>query len=141
MSEPIPVHGTIIASDVPGAKVSPAVLVGLLNHQLYESTPDAKYATLFLGIYDAATRRITYCNGGHLPPILLSEDGSTQLLDCGGSVVGLLDNLHFREATVQLRTAICSSPIATASPNPKAITANSAKTASSRSFARTAISP
>ncbi|MFY9673512.1 MAG: PP2C family protein-serine/threonine phosphatase, partial [Terriglobales bacterium] len=95
--------GTMVASDAPGAEVSPAVLIGLLNHQLYESTPDAKYATLFLGIYDAANRSITYCNGGHLPPILLSEDGSTRLLDCGGSVVGLLDNLDFREATVQLR--------------------------------------
>jgi sigma-B regulation protein RsbU (phosphoserine phosphatase) len=94
---------TIVASETPGAEVSPAVLIGLLNHQLYESTPDAKYATLFLGIYDSDNRRITYCNGGHLPPILLSEDGSTQLLDCGGSVVGLLDNLDFREATVQLR--------------------------------------
>jgi phosphoserine phosphatase RsbU/P len=96
-------RGTIVASETPGAEVSPAVLLGLLNHQLYESTPDSKYATLFLGIYDAESRRITYSNGGHLPPILLSEDGSTRLLDCGGSVVGLLDNLDFREATVQLR--------------------------------------
>ncbi len=96
-------RGTIVASDAPGAEVSPAVLIGLLNHQLYESTPDSKYATLFLGIYESESRRITYCNGGHLPPILLSEDGSTRLLDCGGSVVGLLDNLDFREATVQLR--------------------------------------
>ncbi|MGH9641974.1 MAG: PP2C family protein-serine/threonine phosphatase, partial [Terriglobales bacterium] len=96
-------RGTIAATDTPGAEVSPAVLLGLLNHQLYASTPDSKYATLFLGIYDAPTRRITYSNGGHLPPILLSEDGATRLLDCGGSVVGLLDNLDFREATVQLR--------------------------------------
>jgi sigma-B regulation protein RsbU (phosphoserine phosphatase) len=95
-------RGTAV-SDTPGAEVSPAVLLGLLNHQLYESTPDSKYATLFLGIYDAATRRLTYSNGGHLPPILLSEDGSTSLLDCGGSVVGLLDNMEYREATVQLR--------------------------------------
>ena len=95
-------RGTAV-SDTPGAEVSPAVLLGLLNHQLYESTPDSKYATLFLGIYDASTRRLTYSNGGHLPPILLSEDGSTALLDCGGSVVGLLDNMEYREATVQLR--------------------------------------
>ncbi|MGC2245627.1 MAG: SpoIIE family protein phosphatase, partial [Terriglobales bacterium] len=88
-------RGTAV-SDTPGAEVSPAVLLGLLNHQLYESTPDSKYATLFLGIYDAATRRLTYSNGGHLPPILLSEDGTTSLLDCGGSVVGLLDNMDYR---------------------------------------------
>jgi sigma-B regulation protein RsbU (phosphoserine phosphatase) len=95
--------GLALAADTPGAEVSPAVLIGLLNHQLYESTPDAKYATLFLGIYDGATRRLTYCNGGHLPPILLSENGATHRLDCGGTVVGLIDNVDYPEATVQLR--------------------------------------
>jgi len=95
--------GSGMADDVSGGEISPALLLGLLNHQLYESTPDAKYATLFLGVYDGATRRLTYANGGHLPPILISQDGSSQLLDCGGTVVGLLDNMDFPEATVQLR--------------------------------------
>jgi sigma-B regulation protein RsbU (phosphoserine phosphatase) len=95
--------GLLLASESQGADASPATLLALLNHQLYESTPAAKYATLFLGIYDGATRRLTYANGGHLSPILISEDGSSQLLDCGGTVVGLFDNLSFPEATVQLR--------------------------------------
>src|SRR5215469_10954003 len=47
-----------------GIEVSPGALLGLLNHQLYESTPAEKYATLFLGIYDGRTRRLTYSNGG-----------------------------------------------------------------------------
>jgi sigma-B regulation protein RsbU (phosphoserine phosphatase) len=95
--------GLMLASELQGAEASPAALLTLLNHQLYESTPDAKYATLFLGIYDGATRRFMYANGGHLPPILISKDGSSQLLSCGGTVVGLFDNLRFPEATVQLR--------------------------------------
>jgi len=95
--------GLLLASESRGADASPATLLTLLNHQLYESTPAAKYATLFLGIYDGATRRFTYANGGHLPPILISEDGSAQLLSCGGAAVGLFDNLSFPEATVQLR--------------------------------------
>ncbi|MGB6632952.1 MAG: SpoIIE family protein phosphatase, partial [Terriglobales bacterium] len=94
--------GLMLASESRGADASPAMLLSLLNHQLYESTPAAKYATLFLAIYDGATRRLTYSNGGHLPPILISEDGSSQLLSCGGTVVGLFDNLSFPEATVQL---------------------------------------
>ncbi len=94
--------GLMLASESRGADVSPATLLTLLNHQLYESTPAAKYATLFLGIYDGATRRLTYANGGHLQPILISEDGSSKLLSCGGTVVGLFDNLSFPEATVQL---------------------------------------
>ncbi|MGA7080305.1 MAG: PP2C family protein-serine/threonine phosphatase [Terriglobales bacterium] len=94
--------GLMLASESRGADASPATLLALLNHQLYESTPAAKYATLFLAIYDGATRRLTYTNGGHLQPILISEDGAAQVLDCGGTVVGLFDNLSFPEATVQL---------------------------------------
>ncbi len=93
----------LLASEPRRTDASPAALLTLLNHQLYESTPEAKYATLFLAIYDGATRRLTYGNGGHLPPILISEDGSSQLLSCGGTVVGLFDNLSFPEAAVQLR--------------------------------------
>ncbi|MFI5096064.1 MAG: PP2C family protein-serine/threonine phosphatase, partial [Candidatus Acidiferrales bacterium] len=95
--------GLMLASELRGTEASPAALLTLLNHQLYENTPSAKYATLFLGIYDGAARRLTYANGGHLPPMLISEDGSSQLLSCGGTVVGLFDNLSFPEATVQLR--------------------------------------
>jgi sigma-B regulation protein RsbU (phosphoserine phosphatase) len=95
--------GLMLVAESRGPDTSPATLLTLLNHQLYESTPAAKYATLFLGIYDGATRRLIYANGGHLPPILISEDGSSQLLSCGGTVVGLFDNLSFPEATVQLR--------------------------------------
>jgi sigma-B regulation protein RsbU (phosphoserine phosphatase) len=95
--------GLMLASESRGADASPATLLTLLNHQLFESTPDAKYATLFLGIYDGATRRFTYANGGHLQPILISEDGSSQLLSSGGTVVGLFDNVSFPEATVQLQ--------------------------------------
>jgi sigma-B regulation protein RsbU (phosphoserine phosphatase) len=95
--------GLMLVAESRGTDSSPATLLTLLNHQLYESTLAAKYATLFLGIYDGATRRLTYSNGGHLPPILISEDGSSQVLSCGGTVVGLFDNLSFPEATVQLR--------------------------------------
>jgi sigma-B regulation protein RsbU (phosphoserine phosphatase) len=93
----------MFASDMKGAEVSPASLLSLLNHQLYASTPQEKYATLFLGIYDGQRRELMYSNGGHLPPILVSEDGSSQLLTCGGTVVGLLDEMYYPETTVQLR--------------------------------------
>ena len=90
-------------SDTAGAEVSPAALLGLLNHQLYLSTPAAKYATLFLCIYDGSNRRLTYSNGGHLPPILISADGAAHRLACGGTVIGLLDNMDYPEAALQLR--------------------------------------
>jgi sigma-B regulation protein RsbU (phosphoserine phosphatase) len=95
--------GMMLASNLPGVEVSPANLLSLLNHQLYESTPLEKYATLFLGIYDGTERTITYSNGGHLPPVIMSHDGSVRKLDCGGTVVGLFDQVTYEESTVQLR--------------------------------------
>lgn len=85
------------------AEVSPALLVGLLNQQLYRSTPAEKYATLFVSNYDGHLRRLTYTNAGHLPPVLIGNDGSVRRLDCGGTVVGLFDALSFEEMSIELR--------------------------------------
>lgn len=92
-----------LSSGLRNGDVSPAALLSLLNHQLYESTPVEKYATLFLGIYNGAERRLIYSNGGHLPPIILSEDGSVRRLDRGGTVVGLFDHRSYEEGSVELR--------------------------------------
>ncbi|MFY9743766.1 MAG: SpoIIE family protein phosphatase [Candidatus Sulfotelmatobacter sp.] len=110
MREPVVVGaaagpGRVMAAWPQGIEVSPGSLLGLLNHQLYESTPPEKYATLFLGIYDGRSRRLTYSNGGHLPPILIGEDGRIRRLECGGTVVGLFDNMSYDEDCVEMHPA------------------------------------
>jgi phosphoserine phosphatase RsbU/P len=107
MREPVAVGavagaGRIMAAWPEGIEVSPGALLGLLNHQLYESTPPEKYATLFLGIYDGRSHRLTYSNGGHLPPILISKDGGVRRLEAGGTVVGLFDNMTYDEGSVEM---------------------------------------
>ena len=92
----------LVASGLPGAEVSPAALLSMLNHQLYESTPAEKYATLFLAVYDGSDRKLTYSNGGHLPPIIMTEDGSLRRLETGGTVVGLFDQRTYEESSVHL---------------------------------------
>jgi sigma-B regulation protein RsbU (phosphoserine phosphatase) len=87
---------------IPGAEVSPGTLLSLLNHQLYHSTPMEKYATLFLATYDGADRRLTFSNAGHLPPMLLSANGSIRRLEDGGTVVGLFDDIRYDEGSAQL---------------------------------------
>ena len=86
-----------------GIEVSPGALLELLNHQLYESTPPEKYATLFLASYDGRSHRLTYSNGGHLPPILIREDGAVRRLEAGGTVVGLFDNMTYDEGCVEMQ--------------------------------------
>ena len=108
MREPVAVGavagaGRIMATWPEGVEVSPGALLSLLNHQLYESTPPEKYATLFLGIYDGRSHHLTYSNGGHLPPILIGKDGSIRRLEAGGTVVGLFDNMTYEEGAVEMQ--------------------------------------
>jgi phosphoserine phosphatase RsbU/P len=95
--------GRMMATSQLANDISPAALLSLLNHQLFESTPTEKYATLFLGVYEGMSRTLTYSNGGHLPPIIIGQDGSIRRLETGGMVVGLFDNLAFDEDSVQLK--------------------------------------
>ncbi len=94
--------GRMMAAWPEGIDLSPSALLALLNHQLYESTPPEKYATLFLGVYDGHAHCLTYSNGGHLPPILIGRDGSVRRLEAGGTVVGLLDNVSYDESCVEM---------------------------------------
>src|SRR5205085_9984308 len=59
---------------------SPREVLWLLNRHLFHTTPAEKYATLFLGVYDGASRTLTYSNAGHLPPLLIGEDGGLRKL-------------------------------------------------------------
>jgi sigma-B regulation protein RsbU (phosphoserine phosphatase) len=107
MREPVAVGavagaGRIMAAWPEGIEISPGALLGLLNHQLYESTPPEKYATLFLGIYDGRSHRLTYSNGGHLPPILIGKDGAVRRLETGGTVVGLFEHVTYDEGAVEM---------------------------------------
>ena len=59
-------------------------VVSSMNRLLRRSTADGAYATIFVSVFDKATRRLTYVNAGHNPPILVrgrlaSRNGSTGL--------------------------------------------------------------
>jgi sigma-B regulation protein RsbU (phosphoserine phosphatase) len=82
---------------------SPGRILSLLNRHLYRSTQPEKYATLFLAHYDAASARLTYSNAGQLPPLVLGQDGSIRRLDQGGTVVGLMDGMHYDEDSFHMQ--------------------------------------
>ena len=89
--------------DCAGLFQSPARILSLLNRHLYRSTQPEKYATLWLGHYDGVERKLTYSNGGQLPPLVLRNNGADiTRLDCGGTVVGLLDGVEYEEGSVVL---------------------------------------
>ena len=83
---------------------SPGKVLALLNRHLYRSTQPEKYATLFLAHYEGMESRLTYSNGGQLPPLVLRRDHSVTRLDRGGTVVGLMDGMSYDEGTVHLKS-------------------------------------
>jgi sigma-B regulation protein RsbU (phosphoserine phosphatase) len=83
---------------------SPGRILSLLNRHLFRSTQPEKYATLFLAHYDAASAMLTYSNAGQLPPLVLGRDGGIRRLDQGGTVVGLMDGMHYVEDRFKMRS-------------------------------------
>jgi sigma-B regulation protein RsbU (phosphoserine phosphatase) len=90
-------------ADAGGWFQSPGRIMSLLNRHLYRSTQPEKYATLFLAHYNAASSVLTYSNAGQLPPFVLGRDGSVRRLEEGGTVVGLMDGMHFDEGRVVMQ--------------------------------------
>lgn len=62
-----------------------------VNRMFCESTEANKFATLFIGIYDDATRRLRYANCGHHPPLLLREN-AVEHLTSTSTVLGVFEN-------------------------------------------------
>ncbi|HXQ25897.1 MAG TPA: SpoIIE family protein phosphatase [Candidatus Acidoferrales bacterium] len=80
------------------AKVGTAEVVSRVNRHLFSNTSDDRYATLFYAVYDSQEKTLTYTNAGHLPPFFLT-DGRVEMLDQGGTVVGLFDDARYAECT------------------------------------------
>jgi len=85
------------------SQLAPGMLMTTLNYQLFRSTPLEKYATMFLGCYDATRRELKYCNAGHPPPIMLNENGEVSRLETSGTVVGLFDGATYDESTIAIQ--------------------------------------
>ena len=71
----------------------PAELMGRVNMLVCQASSASRFATLFYAEYDPTTRRLTYVNAGHNPPIVIRNNpGMCRVLrlETGGPVIGLL---------------------------------------------------
>ncbi len=60
-----------------------------------------EFITLWYGVIDFKLRRLTYCNAGHEPPILL-RNGQMRELGTGGMVIGIDPEQTYEKDIVQL---------------------------------------
>jgi serine phosphatase RsbU (regulator of sigma subunit)/catechol 2,3-dioxygenase-like lactoylglutathione lyase family enzyme len=73
-----------------------------VNRQLFESTTESAYATLFFSEYDNRSGLLRYANCGHLPPLVLSKNGTVERLDATCTVVGLFGDWRCSMAEFRL---------------------------------------
>ena len=73
-------------------------LTSSLNNHICNSTSSTQYITFFSGILDVKNNEIKYCNAGHNPPLLIKNNGDTELLKGGGIPLGFIPNTIYSES-------------------------------------------
>jgi sigma-B regulation protein RsbU (phosphoserine phosphatase) len=65
------------------------------------------FVTFFIGAFDSSTKTLTFCNAGHLPPLVLhktkSKKESVEMLRPTGAAIGLVEEAEFAEKTIELQ--------------------------------------
>ena len=90
---------------------APAGVVRQLNRIFCHNIHFTTFVTLFLGMYDPATRTLTYCNAGHNPPLLFSRpaNGAARVteLRITGPAIGLVEDFQCPPETTTLAPGDC----------------------------------
>jgi sigma-B regulation protein RsbU (phosphoserine phosphatase) len=80
--------------------VSPRQLCQQLNAINVENNQSARFTTLFYGVLDSASSSLRYANAGHVPPILIRQDGTVVRLSEGGTILGIFPEARYDEAVI-----------------------------------------
>jgi sigma-B regulation protein RsbU (phosphoserine phosphatase) len=83
----------------------PERVLGAANQRILTDTSTEQFVSVFYGILDPGTGRLTYCNAGHLPPYLLAAENGRQAqpLSPTGMVLGVEKGESWGQASVELR--------------------------------------
>jgi len=82
------------------ASDTPCQTIARVNLALYKRGIESRFVTLMYGSLEP-DGRLTYCNAGHNPPLVVGKAG-VRRLEVGGPIVGLFEHAVFEEETVLL---------------------------------------
>jgi PAS domain S-box-containing protein len=81
---------------------APAEVVAQLNREFRISPQTAQYFTMIYGVLDTGTGDFRYVAAGHPRPVRVRPGEAPQLLESGGTPVGLLAEASYEEQQVRL---------------------------------------
>jgi len=81
---------------------SPAQMLKKTNDYLVnDSSQEGMFITYIFGIYDKRSKKLTYANAGHFPPLLYkSVEGQFEAMEQRGLPIGITDEEEYPEETI-----------------------------------------
>lgn len=89
-------------SEAPGYRIaSPRALMESLDRE-YPIERFGRYFTIIYLVINTVTGTLTYSNAAHPPPVLIHRTGQIEILDKGGTIIGLGGIVPFEEGEILL---------------------------------------
>ena len=83
-------------------RIGPSELCLKLNRIMCGNTPLRKFVSCFYGELDVSSRKLTFTNAGHNPPMLIRASGECVRLEEGGPVIGAFCESSYVQQEIQL---------------------------------------
>ena len=82
---------------------SPAEVLASVNHTFYEHNRAEMFVTVWIGILEISTGKLTAANAGHEYPVIYRKDEGFEILkDKHGFVLGGMDGMKYKDYEIQL---------------------------------------
>jgi CHASE2 domain-containing sensor protein len=82
---------------------SPSIVLSIINTRLNSiSTASGRFISLFYGILDSSTNKLTFSNAGHCNPIISERNGKSRILTEGGTFLGPFASMEWSDSVAQL---------------------------------------
>ena len=82
---------------------SPKDILETVNNLLCEGNDEDMFVTVFMGMLDIPTRRFSYVNAGHCPPLIKHGDNFSLLAATPGALLAFMEDTHYSQEEIALQ--------------------------------------
>jgi len=83
-------------------KTAPADIANYMNRELSDGNDNNMFVTMFMGVIELDTGRLTFCNCGHNPPVIGCGSDTAHFLEMiSNAPIGLWEEMEFEGETME----------------------------------------
>ena len=95
-----------VLKSLASAAVAPGELCFKVNSIICGNSVSRRFITCFYALLDTQSRKLSYTNAGHCPPMLI-RDGNCERMNEGGPVLGVFPDHYYFQADIDLQRGDC----------------------------------